>query len=80
MYKQMQSLRKYYLTSIELCNTDNGILTLLFVLRIDYYSLTTIQTMIKLSICLYLVPMLIIANLNVWDTLDNIIGRNWGDF
>lgn len=73
----MPNLSKYNLTSIELYNTGKGILTLLFVLRIiGYYSLTAIQTMIKLSICLFLVPMLIIANLSVWDTLENIIGRN----
>lgn len=44
----MPNLSKYNLTSIELCNTGKGILTLLFVLRIiGYYSLTAIQTMIK---------------------------------
>lgn len=62
----MPNLSKSNLTSIELWYTDNGILTTLFVLRITgYYSLTAIQTMIKLSICLHLVPMLIIPNLSV---------------
>lgn len=77
----MPNLSKSNLTSIEVCYTDNGILTTLFVLRITgYYSLTAILTMIKLSICLYLVLMLIIANLSVWGTLYNIIGRSQGDF
>lgn len=77
----MPNLSKSNLTSIELCYTDNGVLTTLFVLRITgYYSLTAIQTMIKLSICLHLVPMLIIPNLRVWGTLDNIIGRSRRDF